>query len=1069
MIDAAKLPVFVAPHARYVGVAPPGHITDGCKKRGCTQHTSDWREAPGSAGNDHRVVAAYELTSIEDLFARRYPTEAHCVMYGLLVDGEPLARMPRITKGSVDMLRAEGFEPALRTLVVDVDTPEHIPWTPELLDEFRALWASAKGPLATCGMHTSPKGYRLIQPLDRWLSVEEGERVLHALIADLVAVGCHRSAWEAKDWTRNSRTPHHVRRASRQRVEAGWMDLSRMQAVDLPIPAATPTTPRRALRRGVSKVVEMPTFATGLPVDWPATRVASLAEAVLAANGSWHELFLTLAGALMERGLDGAFVPAVVEAVSRATGADDRVSDRVTSARSTVARRLRGDGVAGVAALRAKWPAVADVLEEVTAGGAEARVRAQLARTGPELVTAAEATDRLVGAIENAFGPTAIAASPGAGKTEAVLRRARRLPILEDRAAPGSRIALTAPTNELALQVFVRAEGRAMRLFGPLSHVGPGGAYTCIHRDAAEPLVAGGQSLRRLFCEPSGDEPCERQGRCRAERGWEGDDRAPLVLAPHALLAQASTVVGKRGTLVVDEPDPIVETHTLSVDAISQAIRHLDDFKPFYARRIAPALHALRAWALAASPDDSSMSVERAVRAGSASVDAEVLDAVIDPQSEDLEGEVVFAALSALGDEPRSDAPPIAKNIAALCRRNRARAAGVGAASRVMLLVYRALSVPAGTRAPTIRVHESSGERSVTITGANRRLAEALRRDAPVILLDAHAALHVGTIAAVTGQRPALVEIALADGAPIERTVLACPSATRSRWLPRGVLDFDAGIVGAIRSAIAWACESDLRSLVVVSWHAITLCVVAATASTLTPELVAEGQRLRISRPQLERARALLGPILAAFEGEIHTAYFGNLKGLDHLRGMDALVTLGDPRPNLGTERERSEWAEIDPEGRLDALAAAELDQAHGRLRTVHRTRPARALHVGVVVPASWVGRDVWIRRLASGRPRPAAAMSAHDFAAVRSALGVSVRDLARSLSLSHETVRRYESGDRAIPEAVARAVLALAPSSQRVSPKPPVDIPLTRGFGDTALESHATGVSVTAPLRGFR
>lgn len=32
-----------------------------------------------------------------------------------------------------------------------------------------------------------------------------------------------------------------------------------------------------------------------------------------------------------------------------------------------------------------------------------------------------------------------------------------------------------------------------------------------------------------------------------------------------------------------------------------------------------------------------------------------------------------------------------------------------------------------------------------------------------------------------------------------------------------------------------------------------------------------------------------------------------------------------------------------DPDGRVDSLAAAELDQAHGRLRTVHRSRPCAA------------------------------------------------------------------------------------------------------------------------------
>ncbi|WP_437498241.1 hypothetical protein [Sorangium sp. So ce1099] len=57
-----------------------------------------------------------------------------------------------------------------------------------------------------------------------------------------------------------------------------------------------------------------------------------------------------------------------------------------------------------------------------------------------------------------------------------------------------------------------------------------------------------------------------------------------------------------------------------------------------------------------------------------------------------------------------------------------------------------------------------------------------------------------------------------------------------------------------------------------------------------------------------------------------------------------------------------------DWERRYEALCAAELEQAHGRLRTVHRTRPARMLHVGNVVPGGW--RDAEVREPVGGRPK---------------------------------------------------------------------------------------------------
>lgn len=181
----------------------------------------------------------------------------------------------------------------------------------------------------------------------------------------------------------------------------------------------------------------------------------------------------------------------------------------------------------------------------------------------------------------------------------------------------------------------------------------------------------------------------------------------------------------------------------------------------------------------------------------------------------------------------------------------------------------------------------------------------------------------------------------------------------------------------------------------------------------------------------------------------------------------------------------REAWRHVDPHPltwgwhmdamceHLQALAAAELQQAHGRLRTIHRTRPGRQLHVGAVVPAGWPGLEVEVRRLPVGRPRTAPAMTGAELAQAREALGMGLRELARALGTSDKTLRRYESGERAVPMEVATAVLALTSSAaetpckstpyqgfrplQVFSAPPPV---ATGGFGRTESTAPLQGVS---------
>lgn len=974
--------VSVIPYSRIAGVHAPGTVTGACQKRGCKgPHTSDWREPPGSPGNTHRAEASMRVLPLADALARRWPTEVHIAGYVLTRDGVPCETQPRIAKDALAWLRSEGFEVLTTCLLADWDTPDHVPWTPVLREEFDALWHTVPA-LQTCGVYLSPRGARLVQSLTKPVPVEQGEASLRAWLRSLVAAGLPRDIELVHDWTRLMRAPRHHRTAQGH-VAPAWEDYARV----LPIPAPAPLPPApsrpRTARPRAPRAADDPA---------PAGRWDLVADLVGAAirdtvQRDWRRCYAALAGALLGRGCSGEVLPDVIgRAYLVADPGRDRLADRQEIGRSTAARWASGQTCTGYLTLQRDFPTVAEALDEATAVDA-VTARVQRAVGEPAQVTQAlpDALATIEREIREAFGVVVIQAKPGIGKTTAAVAHAAA--ITAAAGSPGARLAISAPTHRLAKQTAAKLPGRSMRVFGPVSHE-TGGAPTCQYHDSAEALAAGGQSVGLLFCE--GRQPCERGEDCPARRGWEGNRQGSLVTGPHALLGRLSTLAGPAGVLTIDEPPDIVATTRVSLDDLDTARRYLDAFTPRYQAAMEPALASWDAWIRTTAPvDGPPVAVAEAV--GAASVDAQ--------------GAILPGA--------RSHAPPLRLGEAMRARRDVARAVELGRASGVLDGLWHGItSVPPHT----VRVDERDGDRAATVCGLNPELVAALRRDGPVVVLDANASLHLPAITAVLGAAPRFVAVHVADGAPISRTIYTTAGATRVRWLPRGVPDWSAGIVTALRAAVAWAGG---RRLGLVTWQTLRLAV----DHVLSPEAPVTG----LSRPELARARAVLKGVFAG--AQVVTAHYGGLEGLDHLADCDCLATLGDPRPNLGEVHDCAEFLGLDPSERIELLAAAELEQAHGRLRTVHRTRAGHLLHVGGIVPHGWARAAVVVQRLPLGRPPTAAAMSAEEFRQARGDMGG--REWARALRISHGTQCRYAAGSRAIPEDVARAVRCLTEPSR--------------------------------------
>ncbi len=1079
MADPLDTLGFVIPHSRLRGTHGPGCVQDYCTadltkhRLACPgPHTADWRCAPGAPDNVHGAEPVLVRTPLREIFDTHYRTEAHFASYALLRDGQTLPRQPRILKGALPWIRSEGFEVVSTMLFADWDNPGHAPWTPETLSAFHETWARAAGPLATCGVYLSPKGARIVQPLSTWLVVEDAEASLRTWLDQLVAAGADPSIAAVHDWTRLMRAPHHRRQKNGQRVVSAWRDLSRMVAVEAPPPSAA----RRAARRRPASQPQpgggavIPLFAEDCPADWHAATDAIGAAIRDHVRADWRRCYMVLAGALCARGCPLDAVPSVV---ARAHVVDQSypeweayLTDRVGLARWVAVRYASGEAVFGYHALAKEFPNVAEALDRTTTSGVEASVLAQLRAPGLPFAPLADAAATMEREVRGAYGVVAIAAPPGFGKTHTVVTLAGEKPPVGKPASPGARVAMSAPTHRLSVQTAAKLPGRSLRVFSPVSHKGPDGADTCIYAAAARALAEGGQSVEREFCEGRDREPCPERSRCPAYGGSEGAEDASLVVGVHGLVRELRGYAGTAGTLVVDEPGETVFTERVTLDQLRTAARYLDQFVERYAAAMAPLLAAFTLWVQAAPVDGNLVYVHDAVRIHAAAVAPELLDAAeIDPATppEDLGEAVLLAAAGAISPKARTTAPPIRWSALAVARVNVARATELGQASRVLSLLWRAVTHAVPYAAA---VEGEEEERSATVVGLNDDLVLALKHEGPVVVLDANAALHVPAMARVLGHAPKLVSLRVPDGAPIARTILAT-QATHKSWLPRGVPDWST-ILPSLRAMVAWLLEDrTTRSVGLIA----PMVLEAALAHAIDPDApgpraqwVAKGLSLRA----LAQARAQLAPVLAPYDGRWITGHYQALEGLDHMIDCEASVTLMDPRPNLGMELLRAQYLGLDPAGRIDQLAKAELEQAHGRLRVIRRERPGRQFHAGGLVPGGWEGHPVEVRTLPVGRPRTVAAMGAAEFRAARAASGMGLRELARAVKVSASTLGRYESGERAVPEAIAAALRALAPGVPETPlKKDPIQGVSGTPDGDDGGESGTGGFGNTrGPVR---
>lgn len=1004
------------------------------------------RDVPGFEPGRTWLRKTIEVAELSDALTRRWTSDAYALPQ-ITVGARAGERFVRVNKGG---LATCGRELAISVLFTDLDTEDHGPWASAA--DLRAAHEMLRthSLLGDAGYYATDKGLRIVQPLSMLLPVEEYERYYARWIADLLAAGL-RVDTRCGDWNHIFRLPFVKRtdvKLAPEVAAAKFFDIECMRPIELPEPPKLVPV-AHAARDAPPAAPSCPRVVA--PVEWrdevPAAYVhlvAPVADAVRQVATEWHTLFLALAGALVSYRIPPAFVPALCRAVSLATGADDRTTDRELAARTTVQRRSLGMPATGAARLRARWPAVADALDGALARGALAEARRAAADEKPAAcpMAAASVAEAIIGTMRVLpDGLTVLSASCGSGKSHAALRYAierAKAPYKSPtatgaRAADFSKTSISVDKTSLALQFYraLQAEGiAAKRYFGPASLRHEDGAPVCAYHAAAVALAAGGQSVQLLLCEGGGkpDARCPHFDECPARLGFEGDPQARIAIGPHPLLPALDGAAGSTGLLVIDEPPPLIESPRFTEAELLQATESLRHFEGDYSACLEPVLRALRAWVLSGAAG-AQVPLAEAIGAGAASIDPALLEAA--RRWADLPDGDVVACAAAAPLSGRGRAPPIRWEYVAMLRKRVGLVAQLSAASRVLRTLHDALQPsepeqPAVLREVAARIEERDGARALVLTRHNQALAQALRRNGSVVVTDASADVFAPAYARIVGYERPVLRFEADDGAPIERAQIVAAHANRRHWQPEGKLVLAPSLQLAVRDAVAWARRDEsARTLAMIAAPLVELALKGAwhpDDGSVDAAWKGANQDPRV----LAAARASLGPLLRAWPGELVFGHYGGLRGLNNMADCDALVTLGDPWMNKGEVQHQAHFLGIGEAWEIwyQDRCRAELEQAHGRLRAPHRTRPGRALHVGRVLPGGSGWARATIATSAGGRPSSGSDMSPSELTSILDRLG-GLRAAARLLGLDPSTLSKYRLGTRPIPASVAAVLRA--------------------------------------------
>jgi hypothetical protein len=991
-------------------------------------------EFRGWNGPQHDARPRMKVMTLKEALDTEFDTDAMMTMYAP-ADG---SRIHRVNNAGVPIYPKELY---VSVFFADYDNEPHESWKKLNRDPRASMVEWKKIPmLSTAGIHTTLRGARIIQPLATPLRLAEANDYFQLWLAQLKEAGltldksCDRSGrvWRAARVTR--RDPESGALVRYEPI----FDLFDMRPIvpEPPAPkAGSSEQGKRSRRDQTPRPVRFDPISD--PGELWARRAVVIAHAVKQVSAEWHSLFLVLAGALLDKGAPPSRLVAICEAIARETGADTRIEDRRASAATTLERHYAALSTVGFTKLAAEHHAVAIALDASLAINTEDDLhRWRLSIAAPDLPTADDVATQIASLLENLDARlTLIASPPGTAKTrtatDVAIKRALTPYKSPDarglRAPPHSKTTIFVDKHEIGreLQAHIQGQGATVRrLFGPLSLRNSDGTPVCHYHDVAQHLVAGGQSMQHVLCEGQNLGRCEHYDSCPAREGAEGPSNARILIAPHALMKK----VGPSDLTFIDEHAAVLVTETFTAEDFEVTRVSLSDFVWRFAAGMRPALDAFEAWLREEKDTTTVRSVQDIVASHGSHVSAEDLRFARVQTGVESDDVVAFAKAVAIDPDGRiCDVPPLDHRVAMHRLRGNLQASRrIGRASRLLKTLLHVLTTDSKV---CVKVDEE-GPRCASFTFQNEPLRRVLRESGAVAILDANAASHLPMYEALVSYPPVVHVLEARDAANVDRSHLRMTSAKRTDWFDGKQLLVNDPLVRAVSDAMHWAGEDpSTRSLAIITMKAVEVALRAARAPN-DREVEKEWAALRQTPEALARARERLGHIMQAWQGEILFAHYGAVRGRNDLQHVDALITLGDPRPNLGDVAIEAAFAGYNKSARALAneRCANELEQAQGRLRTVRRTRPSRALHVGAIRPAGRAWEQGVLERQARHGPVPgppkSGAMDKFELTEVIARHGT-VRATARKVGCSHVALLRCMSGERDISVELAAKLRA--------------------------------------------
>ena len=442
------------------------------------------------------------------------------------------------------------------------------------------------------------------------------------------------------------------------------------------------------------------------------------------------------------------------------------------------------------------------------------------------------------------------------------------------------------------------------------------------------------------------------------------------------------------------------------------------------------------------------------------------------PPSADLYESIVFYAKMAISPNAKHIGPPFIKYRNPQLRdksdRSKALAKRIGQAGRVYNTLREAVSSPYNivTRMDYNKIKD---KRVFNIIMQDAEYIDVLRRTGPTILSDANLELHWDVLKAIVepvkwgkdengkdivvdnGQ---LLKYKLGDplvvhafdGAEIRRVMLCDSRAIKRHWFSYGKPVWEAGITNALSACFKVAKEpipgvtpaKRPLELCLITFKIIRLAIEYALGKPQSKSDVEWTEHLKWiqtewlameARPtleDLEDAKTKLTKVLTEWTsgehpGTIIFGHYGGVRGLNSAKNVDAIVTLGDPWPNLGAIKTEATYLGVDVDRRSRRHIAAELYQAQERVRSCRRLWGAIAIHYGNVRPGGpmWAGKrveEIHMRPVGHPKEKEEAATGAW-LVDLMDTCNISRKELADYLGLSQQTISKMRSGESVISE----------------------------------------------------